>query len=469
MNFSSRLYLHLVFLGLAIFCFNFLSTVILASDSEIKVKSASAESEFPEGIRFSVQAISNSRISEIAVNFRIGQQISGVYEYLDFEDGLEVEGSLFWKTNTGSKYVPPGTIIEYSFSISDESGNTFDSENKYLVYSDTRFEWQEVELGTISVAYHGPVKSRAEDLLDAMNQTLYAMEPVFGDVQGDPIRVTMYNNVAEMMGALPPSSSTIRSELITEGQAYPDIGTVLVLGGGRLSRGTASHEVTHILVHRAGDSVFSSIPSWLNEGLAEFGNVSPSFSYDVALDFAVHADRLMPITSMRNRPGDPEDVIIFYGSASSIVEFMIYKFGPDKMLNLLTEHKSGRNMDDSIEFIYGITKLELENQWRNYIGAPAYEPELLEKKLPTPIPRPTVGLFSLTPQSGSYSIKSTEIDTSENLSSYDEPNDRVSTDIQDPDAAQSTGCNRLDRKSSVTDYAMFLLIIPPLLIWSRRR
>ncbi|SVB91184.1 uncharacterized protein METZ01_LOCUS244038 [marine metagenome] len=125
-------------------------------------------------------------------------------------------------------------------------------------------------------------------------------------------------------------------------------------------------------------------------------------------------------------------------------------------------------MDDSIEFIYGITKLELENQWRNYIGAPAYEPELLEKKLPTPIPRPTVGLFSLTPQSGSYSIKSTEIDTSENLSSYDEPNDRVSTDIQDPDAAQSTGCNRLDRKSSVTDYAMFLLIIPPLFIWSRR-
>ena len=459
----------MVFLGLAIFCLNFSSTVTLASDSDIKIKSASAESEFPEGIRFSVQAISSSRISEIAVNFRIGQQVSGVYEYLDFEDGLEVEGSLFWKTNTGSKYVPPGTIIEYSFSISDESGNTFDSENKYLVYSDTRFEWQEVEFGTISVAYHGPVKSRAEDLLNAMNQTLYAMEPIFGDVQGDPIRVTMYNNVAEMMGALPPSSSTIRSELITEGQAYPDIGTVLVLGGGRLSRGTASHEVTHILVHRAGDSVFSSIPSWLNEGLAEFGNVSPSFSYDVALDFAVHADRLMPITSMRNRPGNPEDVIIFYGSASSIVEFMIYKFGPDKMFNLLTEHKSGRNLDDSIQFVYGISKLELENGWRNYIGAPIYEPDLSENKLPTPIPRPAVGLFSLTPQSGSTSVKSTGIDTSKNITLYDQGNETVNSESQNVEAPRSGGCTRLNNKNSGTDYSMFLLIIPPLFIWSRRR
>jgi hypothetical protein len=257
--------------------------------------------------------------------------------------------------------------------------------------------------------------------------------------------------------------------LITEGQAYPDIGTVLVLGGGRLSRGTASHEVTHILVHRAGDSVFSSVPSWLNEGLAEFGNVSPSFSYDVALDFAVHADRLMPITSMRSRPGNPEDVIIFYGSASSIVEFMIYKFGPAKMLNLLTEHKSGRNLDDSIEFVYGISKLELENEWRTYIGAPVYEPDLSKEKLPTPIPRPAVGLFSLTPQSGSTSVKSTEIDTSQNITSHDQPNDMANSEYKSSGASQSGSCNRLNSKNYATDYSMFLLIIPPFFIWSRRR
>ena len=450
--------------------FQWQGEIASATGSDIEIESASAKSEFPEGIRFEIVASSPSLINEIAVNFRVGQQISGVYEYLDFESAREVNGTLFWQTNTSAKYVPPGTIIEYSFTITDESGDTLNSENNYLVYSDSRFEWEEIESGTISVAYHGPVKSRAEDILDAMNQTLFMMEPVFGDVQGDPIRVTMYNNVSEMMGALPPSSSTIRSELITEGQAYPDIGTLLVLGGGRMSRGTASHEVTHILVHRAGDSVFSGVPSWLNEGLAEFGNVSPSFSYDVALDFAVHADRLMPITAMKNRPGNPEDVIIFYGAASSIVEFMILKYGPGKMFTLLSEHKSGMNLDDAIEFVYGIDKLTLENEWRSYIGAPKYEPDLSEKQLPTPIPRPAVGLFSLTPQAGSISVKSTEND---DLVGTAVPDTSVTPNTESDESPKASGkgsgCNRYDNENKSMDYAMIFLLVPPLLIWSRRK
>ena len=138
------------------------------------------------------------------------------------------------------------------------------------------------------------------------------MAPILGVEDEGPIRVTMYNNVAEMLVALPPGSSTIRRELITEGQAFNKVGTLLVLGGGRMSTGTASHEVTHILVHRAASSVTGNIPDWLHEGLAEFGNVSPSFSYDIALDFAVHSGRILPITSMPGKPGSPEDVIIYY-------------------------------------------------------------------------------------------------------------------------------------------------------------
>ena len=449
--------------------FQWHSNIVTADASDIEIESVSAISEFPEGIRFEIVASSPNPVNEIAVNFRIGQQSSWVYEYLDFDIGPEVEGTLFWKTNTSTKYIPPGTIIEYSFTVSNESGDVLNSENKYLVYEDTRFTWDEIESGTISVAYHGPVKSRAEDILDAMNQTLLMMEPVFGDLQGDPIRVTMYNNVAEMMGALPPSSSTIRSELITEGQAYPDIGTLLVLGGGRTSRGTASHEVTHILVHRAGDSVFRGVPSWLNEGLAEFGNVSPGFSYDVALDFAVHADRLMPITSMKNRPGNPEDVIIFYGAARSIVGFMIMKYGPSKMLELLTEHKSGKNLDDAIESVYGTDRLRLENDWRSYIGASKYEPARSENQLPTPIPRPAVGLFSLTPQSGSISVKSTENYDPDNLAVSTAEEESVNRNTGKNESPKSSGCNRYDNENKITDYSMVFLLIAPLLIWSRRK
>ena len=155
--------------------------------------------------------------------------------------------------------------------------------------------------------------------------------------------------------------------MITEGQAFTKIGTLLVLGGGRLSEGTASHEVTHILVERAAGSIYNNIPSWLNEGLAEFGNLSPSFSYDVAVDFAVHSGRLLPITSMPSMPGDPEDVIMYYGQSMSIVEYMVVRLGPTKMVHLLSRLKSGENIDEAILSTYGISKLELENAWRAYI------------------------------------------------------------------------------------------------------
>ena len=116
----------------ALTVFQWQGEIAAATGSDIEIESASAKSEFPEGIRFEIVASSPSPINEIAVNFRVGQQISGVYEYLEFESAREVKGTLFWQTNTSAKYVPPGTIIEYSFTIKDESGETLNSENNYL-------------------------------------------------------------------------------------------------------------------------------------------------------------------------------------------------------------------------------------------------------------------------------------------------------------------------------------------------
>ena len=79
--------------------------------------------------------------------------------------------------------------------------------------------------------------------------------PVLGAEIDDPIMVTMYNNGKEMIDAQPPQSSTQGRELITEGQAFSNFGTLHLIGGDRNSIGTASHEVTHILVHRAGEGL----------------------------------------------------------------------------------------------------------------------------------------------------------------------------------------------------------------------
>jgi hypothetical protein len=401
---------------------------VASADGEaITVISASAVSEFPEGIRFKAEVQGDNEILQIAVRIRIGQRTRGAYEYMSFEGGTLVDSELFWRTNTGARYIPPGTIISYSFEIEDAQGNELATEPADFIYHDARFEWEEVSEGPVTVAYHGPVNTRAGIVLDTIIETLGHMGPLLGADTSIPIRVTMYNNVKEMLEALPPGSTTIRRELITEGQAFTDLGTLLVLGGGRGAKGTASHEVTHILTHRAAGSVLGGVPSWLGEGLSEYGNVDPAFSYEIALEFALATKRLLPITSMRGLPGDPEDVIIFYGEARSIVRFMVAAYGPDKMRELMAAMKGGINVNAAILRVYGFTSIELENQWRDTIGAPDYLPSQRARVIPTPIPRRDIQLFTLTPQAGSQTIGTLEVTATPSPAPTSEPTTEPTT------------------------------------------
>lgn len=377
-----------------------------AQSPNIEILSSKIVSEFPSGFQIEASVKSEFNIKSIAIRLRIGQQTRGAYEYLDFEEGKNVEAGLFWRTSTSARYIPPGTIITYNLEITDINNERLDTQQEQFIYEDARFDWEEVTSTNVSVAYHGPVKTRAEKILSAITDTTSIMGPVLGAGTLEPIRVTMYNNVKEMLEALPPGSSTIRSELVTEGQAFTSIGTLLVLGGGRMSRGTASHEVMHILTHRAGDSIFARVPSWLDEGLAELGNIEPGFSYDIALDFAINADRLLPITSMPVLPGDPEDVIIFYGQSRSLVRFMIQTWGTSAMKELLSLLKSGTNIDSALTQIYGGDRLILENKWRQSIYAPEYVPPEKGSSKPTPIPRKKILAFSLTPQAEANTVGS---------------------------------------------------------------
>ena len=59
--------------------------------------------------------------------------------------------------------------------------------------------------------------------------------------------------------------------------------------------------------------------------------MAPGFSYDIALEFAIGIDGVLPITSLATLPGDPEQAIIFYGEARSIVRYMVGRFGPERM------------------------------------------------------------------------------------------------------------------------------------------
>ncbi len=379
----------------------FVGTWQAEAQGAINLVSSSVTSEFPDGIRYKAEVTSSQEITEIRVRFRKGSSSTSSYNYLEFDKGNSVSGEFFFRTDTAGSYMPPGTPVTYHFEIEDADGNKLVTEPEVFIYEDTRFEWKEVTGGPITVAYHGPVETRAELIIDAMMETLDNMGPLLGADTSETIRVNMYNNPVEMLKALPPRSQTIRTELVTEGMAFADIGMLLVLGSGTLAKGTASHELTHILVHRATEDTFRPVPAWLNEGLAEYGNIDPSFSYDLALEFAIATGRLQPILFLDTQPGTPEDVIIFYGQGSSIVTFLVDSFGGDKLRQFFAELNGGKSIDDAFIAIYGFDRSGLDRQWRDSIGAPPYVPPAESGPRPTPPPLPTFLPYSLTPQPAS--------------------------------------------------------------------
>ena len=405
--------------------------------SPIKVTLTEAASEFPFGIRFRVQAESDSPITSVAVRLRSPARSRGIYEPLYHRVDEVVDASLFWRAGFGTGYIPPGALLHVSFEIEDAAGNTHVTGFQDFIYQDPRFEWIEISSGSVTVAYHGPVKRRAEDVLETVVQTLETMSSVLGTDPAVPIRATMYNNYGEMLGALPRWIRQLGHELIAEGQAFTDFNTVVLLGSGPQALGTAGHEAVHILTHQAGDGFVSRLPVWLDEGLAEFGNPQPGFSYDIALEFAIETDRLLPVLYMQFLPPDPEDVIIFYGQAKSMVSYMIYIHGPAKIRQLLAQLKSGKPMEEALNSVYGLGIEDLDNSWRRFVGASEYVVDKAQLFRPTPQAVPSLDMYTLDTMPVSPEFEEGPVEASE---AEAEAVDPVESTVE-PQAPESGSCN----------------------------
>lgn len=372
---------------------------VALADNGIMVLRATAESKFPDGILFKVKATSDNGISSIVVKFKIGNNPTGRYDYFDIGDGYlgseELEIEHLVSTNTQQTYIPPGSKIAYHFEITDFSGNLLVTDTAVLEFMDARFEWSEVKDGIVSLFYYGPVRTRAEKAAEIAMQTVNIMSKVIGIDTSEEIRLVMYNNNKDMLVALPYSSSATRASLITEGIYFGGTGILLLLGDNTGYRGVASHEVIHVLVDRATENAYVEVPAWLNEGLAEFGNMEPSIVYDRFLVAAITTNTLAPVTSMNRPPGTPEEVMLFYGQSRSIVDYLIETYGIKNIAELFDLMDSGYTIDQSMNRVYGFDRNELDQLWRDYVGAANFEEN--KPVLPTMIPLPTIVPFGATP------------------------------------------------------------------------
>ena len=357
------------------------SSLALADSGDIEVLEATAESQFPEGILFKVEASSEGIVDEVRVFIKKADQSGrSSYRSIEVEPGQTISGETLLPVAGSADYFPPGTKISYHFEIRDKAGGVVRTDVTDFIYEDSRFHWLTVSDDLITVYYYSEfVEERARNILAAARETMDRMVGVLGIAPTDPLRIVTYNNYRHMVMALPFRSQAISEGLRAQGMAFTDERVLLIHGFDATVTGTVSHEFIHLLVAEAAGGTSAAVPTWLNEGLAEYGNIDPTDDYDAALRYGIYTRRIRPLWYQGTFSGEPEDILIAYGQGKSVVNFMVRQWGEEKISELFTALRQVRDIDRALLQVYGVDQYGMDSAWRTSLGLePLPSPEELE-------------------------------------------------------------------------------------------
>lgn len=347
------------------------------AQSSVTVTQHGVENQFPDGLRFYINAESASPIEEVRVYVRkLGQSSRSAYRSVEFEPGTAISGEALFQSRTANEYIPTGTRLSYYFDIRTADGNAVETEPAVIVYLNRGLNWDSVSEGLINVYYYhhnDQSEARADAVLAVAADTYDFMKPILGVELTEPMNIVVYSDYQDMRAALPPASRVAQQQLRTLGQAHTDERTLLVDGSMDFFAGdniltTAAHEFTHLLVADAAGSVYGQVHTWLNEGLAVYSERQPGNEFERYMQAAIRNERVPPLSSLRTYAGTPTETLRNYGQGHAVVTYMLETYGPEKMMELFEALRSTHNFEKALQAAYGVTIPELDNQWRASVG-----------------------------------------------------------------------------------------------------
>ena len=334
------------------------------AELSVRVLSDRHEIDFPEAIRLSLEIEADDEIAEVTLFYHLAGNPSRVYGYPQVMVGRSVSTEFSIRTD-GARYLPSGVEIEYYYRIRGAGGGVVDTPHVKVTYLDPVYRWREMRQGDLVVTWHDISEERVRAVVANVEPRLRAAKEMFGLEEVRPIKAVIFNSRREADRGLPFVSETASRTHLYGGFAFQDY-DLFVLSG--LSERGISHEATHLLMGQAVTSPLAKVPAWLNEGLATyFEGVDSGRGRTVAA--AARRRDLLPLRSMGAVPGRPEDVVVFYAQAWSVVTHMIETYGAERMSALLDALDSGADIDEALRQVYGTGVDGMEADWRARLSA----------------------------------------------------------------------------------------------------
>jgi hypothetical protein len=341
---------------------------------------------FPNEISFAATIEASSEIRDLRLEYGVDQRTCGTVIAIaipEFEPGQRAEVEWTWDMRQSGS-LPPGATIWYRWRATDSTGAEQVSTEQRFTWLDDQHRWQTITRGMLNLHWYEGNRSFAQELLDSAYESTERLGRDTGVTPQRQINIYIYADSASMRDAV------LYEQSWTGGLAFSDYAlTIMGVGQDELDWGrrVLAHELTHVLVGDRAFSCIGSIPTWLNEGIAVYGEGGPEIYSLSQLTAAIEADTIFSLRSLSGSfSTDPQLVDLSYTQSYSVVRFLIAEYGREKILDVFDRLAQGEQIEPVLNDVYGFGVDGLEDRWRDAIGA---KPRQNAGIAPTPTIQPT--------------------------------------------------------------------------------
>jgi hypothetical protein len=353
-------------LSIAIFivCISLINVIpTVHAENSINIIDESVDIHFPGALVFNIQANSNSDIVDIRLSYVV-ERMNFAYviseAWPDFVPSTNVDTSWIWDTRRGR--LPPGASINYWWTIENLNGDKTTTEVKTVYFNDNTHTWNEVKSANISILWYEGDKDFADKLIASAIDSLDRLTRDTGAKLEEPIKIYIYASSEDLQ------QSMVYPREWTGGVAFTEYNIIAIgIEPGNLEWGenALAHELGHAAVHQITYSPYIvNLPTWLDEGLAQHAEITINSYLESILKTSVKNNTLISLRSLCSPfSAIPQQAYLSYAESRSVVEYLIEKYGSDKIFSLLMTFKEGSTCDSALETVYGMDMDVLETEW----------------------------------------------------------------------------------------------------------
>jgi peptidase MA superfamily protein len=379
--------------------------VSAAPGPSIAVEQNEISADFPNMLTFSGRCKSDSDIKDITLEYGTTQQTCGTVvakSKPQFTPGKDVAVRWSWDMRQSGS-LPPGATIWWQWVIEDESGVTR-TPRQTATWLDDTHNWQTISGGNANLHWYKGSQSFGLQMHDAAVSAMQRMEQDTGLKADAPVDIYVYGSYPDLGDAV------LYEPGWTGGEAFPDANIVIIgIAPDNTSWGRTAiaHELTHVMVGHLTFSCVTSVPTWVNEGLAVYSEGRLNTESQEQFDQAVAANTLLSVRSLSGGFSEvPGRAYLSYSESYSLVKYLLDTHGREKMNDLLLQLKDGVPIDNALMTVYGFNVDGLDDAWRSAIGAKPREQAANPTALPTPTVVPTIVPFAGVSSAG---IQATQV------------------------------------------------------------